>query len=108
MEDFFEANTLHRRDFKKSAILLTVLTVKESIQHILKESIDLTQLTELESSAQKILNEDQIRDFETLLDIERSIINFDYQHPPNMDQLAKMALDIASNLLTSLFSEDKT
>ena len=107
MEDFFEANTLYKRDFKKSAILLTILTVKEGLQYLLKESIDLTQLSELETHFSKLLNEDQLRDFETLLDIEKNIVNFDYKHPPNTDKLAKMALDIASNLLESLFSENK-
>jgi len=106
MEDFFEANTLFKKDFKKSAIILTILTVKESIQYVLKESIDLSNPKELESQIPKILKEEQIRDFETLLDIERSIINFDYKNPPNMDLLAKMALDIASTLLESLFSEN--
>lgn len=105
MEDFFEANTLYKKDFKKSAILLTILTIKESLQYLLKESIDLTKLAELESQIPKILDEEKVRNFETLLDIERSIINFDYEHPPNTDNLAKMALDIASNLLESLFKE---
>jgi len=107
MEDFLEANTLFKRDFKKSAILLALLAVKESLQYALKEAIDLTQILELESRVAKLLNEAQLRDFETLLDIERSIINFDYKHPPNMDRLAKMALDVASNLLESLFKEMK-
>ncbi len=107
MEDFLEANTLFKRDFKKSAILLAVLAVKESLQYALKEAIDLTQILELESRVAKLLNEAQLRDFETLLDIEKSIINFDYKHPPNMDRLAKMALDVASNLLESLFKEMK-
>ena len=107
MEDFVEANTLFKKDFKKSAILLAMLAVKESLQYALKETIDLTQITELESHVTNLLNETQLRDFETLLDIERSIINFDYQHPPNMDRLAKMALDVASNLLESIFRERK-
>jgi hypothetical protein len=107
MEDFVEANTLFKKDFKKSAILLAMLAVKESLQYALKETIDLTQITELESHVTNLLNEAQLRDFETLLDIERSIINFDYQHPPNMDRLAKMALDVASNLLESIFRERK-
>lgn len=103
MDDFIEANTLFKKDFKKSAILLAVIAVKESLQYVLKENIDLTQVSELESRITNLLNEAQLRDFETLLDIEKSIINFDYKHPPNMDRLAKMALDIASNLLESLF-----
>jgi len=107
MEDFVEANTLFKKDFKKSAILLAMLAVKESLQYALKETIDLTQITELESRVTNLLNEAQLRDFETLLDIERSIINFDYQHPPNMDRLAKMALDVTSNLLESIFRERK-
>jgi protein-L-isoaspartate(D-aspartate) O-methyltransferase len=108
MDDFIEANTLFKKDFKKSAILLAVLTVKESLQYALKENIDLTQLSELETRVAGLLNEAQLRDFETLLDIERSVINFDYKHPPNMDRLAKMALDVASNLLESLFRTTKS
>lgn len=108
MEDFLEANTLFKKDFKKSAILLVMLAVKESLQYALKETIDLTQVSELETRVASLLNEAQLRDFETLLDIEKSIINFDYKHPPNLDRLAKMALDVASNLLESLFREMKT
>ena len=108
MEDFFTANTLYKKNFKKAAIFQALLAVKESINYFIRDSpIDFTQLKqdELSSRLQRVLNEDQIRRVETLLDIEQSIINYDHENPPNIEKLAKMALDIASNFLENRFRD---
>ncbi|HUX98853.1 MAG TPA: hypothetical protein VMV49_04820 [Candidatus Deferrimicrobium sp.] len=105
IEDYFEANTLYKKGFKKSAILLAILAVKETIQYFLTTKIDFTQIdeTQLQSSVQDVLSDEQIRDYETLMDIEKSITNFDYRNPPNIDRLAQIALDTASKFLESKF-----
>ncbi len=108
MEDFFAANTLFKKDFKKAAIFQAILAVKESINYFLQDKpIDFTELKqdELHSILKDALNEAQLRDFETLLDIEHNITNYDYKNPPNIEKLAKIALDIASDFLESRFRD---
>ncbi len=105
MEDFITANTLYKKEFKKAAIFQAILAVKESINYFVQANIDFTKLTHqnLHGKLEQILNPEQIRNFETLLDIEKSILNYDYNNPPNLETLAKMALDIASDFLESRF-----
>ncbi|NVM27281.1 MAG: hypothetical protein HWN65_00455 [Candidatus Helarchaeota archaeon] len=108
MEDFFAANTLYKKDFKKAAILQALLTIKEAINYVLKDApIDFTQLKqeEVRSKLEHVLTEAQLRIFETLLDIESSIVNYNHQNPPNIEKLAKMALDIASDFLENRFRD---
>lgn len=109
MEDFFTANTLYKKEFKKAAILEAILAVKESINYNRQPPIDFfnTESVKLRATLEGILSKDQLRNFETLLDIEETIVNFDYRHPPNIDRLAKMALDTASDFLNSKFKVEK-
>ncbi|MFX1296790.1 MAG: hypothetical protein ACFFD2_18280 [Promethearchaeota archaeon] len=107
MEDFFTANTLIKKDFKKAAIFHALLAVKASIQYFIDESLDFSGIDydKLRILIQEVLTDEEMRNFETLLDIERSIINFDYKRPPDLEALARMALDIASNFLESRFKK---
>jgi hypothetical protein len=104
MEDYFAANTLYKKDFKKAAIFHAVLAVKESIQYFSEERLDFSRIDDnFRKIIQKFLDESEIRNLETLFDIERSIINIDYKNPPKIDQLASMALDIAFDFLQNRF-----
>ncbi|MHA1265271.1 MAG: hypothetical protein ACTSRS_08575 [Candidatus Helarchaeota archaeon] len=107
LNDYFAANTLYKKEFKKAAILLAILAVKESINYVRKVPLDFTKssLPAFQSELRATLNEHQWRNFETLLDIEESIVNFDHRNPPNLDNLAKMALDITSDFLEQQFKE---
>ncbi len=107
IEDFFAANTLYRRGFMKGAIFLSILAVKEAVQYSSKELLDLTKIEdeEIYKKLENMLSSEEMRYIESLLDIEKSIINFTYDNPPNMETLATMALDTASNFLRSRFKE---
>ncbi|MHA1131585.1 MAG: hypothetical protein ACTSQI_07415 [Candidatus Helarchaeota archaeon] len=107
LEDFLTANTLHRQDFKKAAIFQATLSVKECIQYFFEKLLDFSKITDsdLQNKIQDLLSEDEWRDFEMLLDIEKSVINFDYNNPPDLDRLADIALDIASSFLENRFRE---
>jgi protein-L-isoaspartate(D-aspartate) O-methyltransferase len=107
IEDFITANTLHRKGFKKAAIFEAALAVKESIQYFIETLLDFSKLaaSDLRSQYPDLLSDEELRDFETMLDIEKSIINYDYENPPDIDRLADMALDIASNFLETKFKD---
>ena len=80
LEDYFAANTLYKKDFKKGAIFYAILAVKETIQYFMHESIDFTQIgsESLSERLGEVLNDEELKNFETLIDIEKSIINFEY------------------------------
>ncbi len=105
IEDYIAANTLAKKGFKKAAILQAILAVKESIQFFLDKQLDFTKIDQnlIQKDLQNLLNEEELKDFEMLLDIETYVINYDYKNPPNLETLATMALDIASNFLESRF-----
>jgi len=105
MEDFLTANTLFKKNFQKAAIFQAILAVKESINYAVAEPLDFSKLDnpEMQLKLKEMLNPEQLRNLETLLDIEKTILNYDYQNPPNIENLAKMALDITSSFLESRF-----